>query len=193
MNILKVATSTMIDLFKKHLTGYTEEELWVLKWTFSVQTLGILRSAAIEEASHINPDYPDFTGYNWTVNLFKPDSNQQVLSVKIFFYIASFIFHLFRDLSKTALSFSIVRHPFERIVSAYENKMLQETWLTRWFRKNYGEPTFEKYAGMIIEKSQRCGANFCVSMNAHWRPFLEACSYCDLDYSFITKVGSCVH
>ena len=120
-----------------------------------------------------------YSSQSQTSNFCKAD---QVLSSSLIIYIP------YRDLSQTALSFSIVRHPFERIVSAYENKMLQETWLTRWFRENYGDLTFEKYALMIIEKSKNCEANFCISMDIHWRPFLEACSYCDLDYSFITKV-----
>ena len=93
------------------------------------------------------------------------------------------------QLAKTALSFSIVRHPFERLVSAYENKLVGPSVMGTWFRNNYGEPTFEKFARMIIQNSEGCQQNFCRSLNEHWRPYLEACSYCDIDYTFITKVS----
>merc|ERR1711988_558131 len=128
-------------------------------------------SKAIDEAKNNNPYYPDNHGYNWTVFKFKPDSSQHVL-----------------QLAKTALSFSIVRHPFERLVSAYENKLVGPSVMGTWFRNNYGEPTFEKFARMIIQNYEGCQQNFCRSLNEHWRPFLEACSYCDIDYTFITKI-----
>ena len=59
----------------------------------------------------------------------------------------------FRALSPKSLLHSIVRHLFERIVSAYENKFVtsQNNGVYIWFTQNYGEASFPKFVDMIIQ------------------------------------------
>ena len=41
---------------------------------------------------------------------------------------------------------------------------------------------------MVIGEAAKCDEDSCSSMNVHWRPYYAACSYCDLQYNFISKV-----
>ena len=41
---------------------------------------------------------------------------------------------------------------------------------------------------MVIGEAAKCDEDKCSSMNVHWRPYYAACSYCDLQYNFISKV-----
>ena len=41
---------------------------------------------------------------------------------------------------------------------------------------------------MVIGEAAKCDEDKCSSMNVHWRPYYAACSYCDLQYTFISKV-----
>ena len=62
-------------------------------------------------------------------------------------------------LAQTSTSFSMVRHPFERLVSAYQDKMVDASDHS-YFRvrdfiiKNYGEITFPNFVMMILKKSR---------------------------------------
>ena len=75
-------------------------------------------------------------------------------------------------------------------MSAYENKLVKNSnnWIYKWFTDHYGEPSFPKFVDMIIDGAARCGEDKCSSMDVHWRPYYAACSYCDLQYNFISKV-----
>ena len=95
-----------------------------------------------------------------------------------------------RELFDTCLSFSIVRHPFERLVSAYQNKFAdhKNSGYGRYLKSHYGEISFTNFAQMILDQSEKkCQRlNNCLFDN-HWKPFISRCHYCDVRYSIIAK------
>jgi len=124
---------------------------------------------------HISDTFVDQWGshYSWTVDYFSTESDKHV-----------------RELSQSSILYSIVRHPYERLVSAYENKVLVKTdYIYAWFTANYGEPSFSKFVTAVLHSATRCGEDsLCQSMDSHWRPYYASCSYCDLQYNFISKM-----
>ena len=76
-----------------------------------------------------------------------------------------------------------MRHPFERLVSAYIDKVVpEEGYLAEAFREEFGEPTFSKFVGKVLKDAQHG------SFDIHWEPFISACSYCYFNYSIISKL-----
>ena len=39
------------------------------------------------------------------------------------------------------------------------------------------------------EGAKDCEQGVCQSMDEHWKPFYAGCSYCDLQYDYISKVS----
>ena len=77
-----------------------------------------------------------------------------------------------------------------RLVSAYENKILRpDIRLGAWFLATHGQPSFAKFVEVILEGAKTCGEGVCAAMDEHWKPYYAGCSYCDLQYDFITKVA----
>ena len=64
-------------------------------------------------------------------------------------------------------SFLTVRHPFERLVSAYEHKVLRN------HAKYLHNATFEEFIRkFVIKEAQKCPHyNHC--MNLHWMPYIR--------------------
>ncbi|KAB7504761.1 Carbohydrate sulfotransferase 14, partial [Armadillidium nasatum] len=97
--------------------------------------------------------------------------------------------------------FVVVRHPFERVISAFKNK----------FEKNYtSSQYFKKRFGVLILKRFRNGDSFNVNgdgvkfsefvrymidtynddpskLNEHWAPVDQLCHPCDVRYNIIGK------
>ena len=61
-------------------------------------------------------------------------------------------------LAKTTISFSMVRHPFERLVSAYENKVVGKdkhyAWLPEHLKSLYGNTSFLSFVEMVLAQGQ---------------------------------------
>lgn len=91
--------------------------------------------------------------------------------------------------------FLIVRHPFERLVSAYRDK-LEHIEGRDYYYKRFGrhiahkyhrfrkpnetklEPTFTEFLRFIVEEKY---------FDEHWAPFVDACEPCLIKYNYILK------
>ncbi|XP_042203109.1 carbohydrate sulfotransferase 10-like [Homarus americanus] len=108
---------------------------------------------------------------------------------------------------KNSMKMMIVRHPLERILSAYRDKMLRvrnpkgkfETMQKKIARgyvdlstntsaTNLTQPTFTQFLLKVkddIKKAWKSGDN---KINMHWRPFWLTCAPCHLTYDVIAHV-----
>ncbi|XP_026674533.1 carbohydrate sulfotransferase 9-like isoform X2 [Ceratina calcarata] len=105
-----------------------------------------------------------------------------------------------RDIKKTyrlneTKKFLIVRHPFERLVSAYRDK-LEHAEGRDYYYKRFGrhiahryhryrkpnetriEPTFAEFLRFIAEEKY---------FDEHWAPFVDTCEPCTIEYDYILK------
>ena len=96
----------------------------------------------------------------------------------------------FRNLFEKSLSFSVVRHPFERLVSAYQNKVAdhQNSKRRKYLASEYGAYSFDIFAKMILHQSEKnCPQMNKCKLDAHWKPFISRRAYCDVSYSIIAR------
>ena len=89
------------------------------------------------------------------------------------------------------LSFSFVRHPFERLVSAYNDKVLSNEGeffrrkflpaLTKeWYQKNHSFPSFVDF---ILN-----GYKSLKVSDVHWNPYSGNCNYCSVQFDVIGRM-----
>lgn len=94
--------------------------------------------------------------------------------------------------------FMIVRHPFERILSAYRDK-LEHRKDREFYYKRFGseivksqregnstfanrdEPTFVEFLKYVVKTK---------TFDEHWRPFTAECAPCEMNYQIILKMES---
>ncbi|XP_066255510.1 carbohydrate sulfotransferase 11-like isoform X1 [Euwallacea similis] len=93
--------------------------------------------------------------------------------------------------------FLIVRHPFERLLSAYRNKFEDNITSSRYFQARYGKHIIKKYRPTATIADQNSGDNVSfaefvtyllnegVDTNEHWTPIYDLCLPCQLNYTFI--------
>ena len=97
-------------------------------------------------------------------------------------------------------TFLFVRHPFERLVSAYRNKLLHPypddhyllntlgKHIVRTYRKNSTRTndtcTFAEFVEFLIDKAAKNGSN---RFNEHWKPQSLLCNICYTRFDFIGK------
>ena len=82
------------------------------------------------------------------------------------------------------LKFSFVRHPFDRIVSAYRDKVIKHK--EKWLKLDPKHHDFESFVKYVIMECQKFRKNL-KRMNTHWRPYYNKCGYCDVDYDVIGR------
>ena len=96
--------------------------------------------------------------------------------------------------------FFFVRHPFERLVSAYQNKLASNNTIfnkmvgkkiIRKYRQNATaislkkghDVTFNEFVQFIVDEWR----NGSKTLDAHWRPIVDLCLPCVMQYDFIGK------
>ena len=105
---------------------------------------------------------------------------------------------------KHYLKFMVVRNPFTRLVSAYENKFLHDGEQSQWFQANVGTKIIKKYRKKPSKKSLQDGKD--VQFNEliqfitddknrevskydrHWWRVHGLCLPCLVDYDYIAKL-----
>ena len=105
------------------------------------------------------------------------------------------------------LKVTFVRHPFERLVSAYNDKIngngfyTKKTGYEKWFKN---DRSFSSFVNLVLHEYQTsCNpsksqtsksrstweiTNCESKVNRHWRPFGFRCSYCDFNYDVIGRM-----
>lgn len=96
--------------------------------------------------------------------------------------------------------FIFVRHPFERLLSAYRNKLEQHYLSSQYFQMRFGrhiikhyrpnpsknslikgdDVTFQEFAAYLTNPDNN-------SFNEHWKPIFDLCHLCLIDYDIIGK------
>lgn len=104
------------------------------------------------------------------------------------------------------MKFMFIRHPFERLLSAYRNKFSQNSSSSDYFRSRYGrhiireyrinasedslmrghDVTFREFVQYIIDPRTIARSVF----NEHWRPMVDLCLPCTIQYNIIGKYES---
>jgi hypothetical protein len=96
--------------------------------------------------------------------------------------------------------FIFVRHPFERLVSAYRDRLASNVTkyhmntgreIIRKFRKNPSrlslemgnDVTFPEFVTFVIDEWKKMKR----PLDAHWRPVIDLCLPCDMQFHFIGK------
>lgn len=101
-----------------------------------------------------------------------------------------------RTLAESTVSFSMVRHPFERLTSAYQDKVVDDGQrgivgfqVRDWMHENYGNLSFSNFLRTVLHfGSFQCSSiQNCEEMNVHWRPYISRCAYCDVPYTVIVR------
>ena len=86
------------------------------------------------------------------------------------------------------LTFTFVRHPFVRLVSAYQFLIVENQakylyghhpWIKKWYKKNH---SFSSFVNLVLQKYK---VNF---VNGHWVPFYTHCNLCEVDYDVIGRM-----
>lgn len=84
------------------------------------------------------------------------------------------------------ISFVFVRHPLDRIISAFVDKVLRGSWMKY---KNedgkYQSVTFLQFCQRIIQVAKTKGAN---KLNGHFRPQYLQCPFCEANFDVIGKL-----
>ena len=84
--------------------------------------------------------------------------------------------------SRNYLLFSFVRHPFDRIVSAYIDKVEIPKYMFRMLKKLYGKYDFLTFLEHILQSFDGL-----VKMDIHWTPFYKRCDYCNFVYNVVGR------
>ncbi|XP_020277906.1 carbohydrate sulfotransferase 11-like [Pseudomyrmex gracilis] len=101
----------------------------------------------------------------------------------------------------------VVRHPLERLLSAYRNKLeAKHEKSAKYFQSRFGKKIVKKYRQNATEESLRNGDDVTFrefvdfvtdnsengTRNEHWRPIYELCQPCIVNYNFVSKYESLV-
>ena len=131
------------------------------------------------------------------LNLHTPNFNRAVGLTSLNYYNVDGIIHRINNYFK----FMFVRHPFERLLSAYRDKFERDydkpfhriigTHIVKNFRKNPDKKSldegnnvkFEEFIKYMLDRDKKKQVQ-----NAHWMPYLDLCHPCLFKYDVIGKL-----
>lgn len=105
---------------------------------------------------------------------------------------------------QTFTKFLFVRHPFERLLSAYHNKLEQHYESSKYFQSRFGRHIIKHYRQNASNESLTRGddvtfkefAAYLIGeegvLNEHWRPIYDLCHPCSISYDIIGKYETLV-
>lgn len=103
------------------------------------------------------------------------------------------------NILQTFTKFLFVRHPFERLLSAYRNKLEQHHQSSKYFQSRFGRHIVKHYRQNASNESLTRGddvtfkefATYLIGqegvLNEHWRPIYDLCHPCSINYDIIGK------
>lgn len=103
------------------------------------------------------------------------------------------------NILQTFTKFLFVRHPFERLLSAYRNKLEQHYQSSKYFQSRVGRHIIKHYRQNASNESLMRGddvtfkefAAYVIGqegvLNEHWRPVYDLCHPCSISYDIIGK------
>ncbi|KAL0132974.1 hypothetical protein PUN28_000595 [Cardiocondyla obscurior] len=101
----------------------------------------------------------------------------------------------------------VVRHPLERLLSAYRNKLeTKHEKSAKYFQTRFGKKIVKKYRPNASEESLKNGDDVTFrefvdfvtddtengTKNEHWRPIYDLCQPCIVNYNLVSKYESLV-
>ena len=110
------------------------------------------------------------------------------------------------DIVKHYKKFLMVRHPMERLISAYRDKFIKDNKWTQGFHKRYGRRIIRIYRAEPSSQSLQRGHDVTFPeflsfvtdtrvpekyrWNPHWAPYQDLCLPCHINYDYILKYDS---
>ena len=120
-----------------------------------------------------------------------------------FRYLSTYTTEEIQHRLDTYYKYTLIRHPLERLVSAYKDKFCKDH---DYFYKQYAEEvirmggnnttsddntdqpsnlTFQVFVEYLIQKYTKDGGSY--RYNKHWKPFYQLCYPCFVHYDFIGR------
>ena len=109
------------------------------------------------------------------MNKNRPSSNWPLWEMVPYDYNLDDISNFLKD--KISLSFTFVRHPFERLVSAYKDKVIENS--EKHITRSLKDQSFKSFVQLVIQEYKTS------LMNVHWRPIYQKCRHCDISYDVV--------
>lgn len=118
----------------------------------------------------------------------------------VFLTLNNFTVPEIRNMLNSYTKFLFVRHPFERLLSAYRNKFERDYVRSSYFQSRFGRYIIKNYRHNPSKESLEKGDDVTfvefaayltgpenVTFNEHWKPVYNICRPCQIKYDFIGK------